>query len=87
MTQATGSGKSMIFQGLPMAFELYYNNISNPCSKSVMVISLLTALMNDQRISLSSKGLRVFCLLEDSNNIEIELLQVYLASYTFSVIS
>ena len=52
----TGSGKSLCFHSLPLAFDLMRSNTEPSCI--AVIISPLNALIKDQIASLSGKGLR-----------------------------
>lgn len=65
--QLTGSGKSLIFQSVPMVFDI----VKKTTFKSIaVVISPLTSLMQDQVKSLKSIGITAEFIGEDQQNEE-----------------
>ena len=75
VAQPTGSGKSLIFQCLPVVFDLIYPHQTTPgriMEKAVLVISPLISLMEDQVCFLTSIGLKAVCLSKNAQAAKLE---------------
>ena len=82
----TGSGKSIIFQALPKAFELYNGDTETECC--VLVIQPIIALMTDQIKKLSSKNIRTLRLMHaeerDYTGKKVKIEEILEASIIFA---
>ena len=65
----TGYGKSLCYAALPAAFDKLLKRTS-PSMSIVVAVSPLIALMKDQVASLSTKGLAVGCITQESSDEE-----------------
>ena len=66
----TGYGKSLCYAALPAAFDKLLKRTSPSTSSVVVAVSPLIALMKDQVVSLSAKGLAVGCITQESSDEE-----------------
>ena len=76
--QPAGSGKSISYQAIPFACQLFERNdggndmqsySTDDCSNIVLVISPLTALMNDQVLSLKKKKINAICMVQKDGEV------------------